>query len=172
MANVEDNCKGRFWEGRFKCQRVEDIGAILTCSTYIDLNPIRAGLAKTPEGSDYTSIQDRIMRHSRKAKRRGSLPSLLTIKEISDGSLSTEDYLTLVDLTGRTIVQGKSSIPESLEPILSRIGVKPDRWLDTTVNYRRLFRRVVGPLKSLRQAAEEIGKRWLHGLTAASAVFG
>ncbi|WP_444944673.1 hypothetical protein ACJJIK_07785 [Microbulbifer sp. ZKSA006] len=27
---------------------------------YIDLNPIRANIAKTPEDSDYTSIQQRI----------------------------------------------------------------------------------------------------------------
>ncbi len=59
-ANKEDECKGRFWEGRFKSQPLLDEAAILACSAYVDLNPVRAAIAKSPEESDYTSVQDRI----------------------------------------------------------------------------------------------------------------
>jgi hypothetical protein len=59
-ANKEDNVKGRFWESRFKCLDLLDDAAIAACMVYVDLNPIRAGLASSPEESDFTSIQQRI----------------------------------------------------------------------------------------------------------------
>jgi REP element-mobilizing transposase RayT len=60
MANAEDECTGRFWEGRFKATLLPDEAAITACMVYVDLNPIRAGIAKTPEQSDFTSVQERM----------------------------------------------------------------------------------------------------------------
>src|SRR6185436_21020168 len=59
-ANFEENSAGRFWQGRFRAVKLCDESAVLACAAYVDLNPIRADLAETIEGSDYTSVQRRI----------------------------------------------------------------------------------------------------------------
>ena len=54
-SNKEDQCTGRF-----KSQAQLDETALAACMTYVNLNPIRAKLANTPEASDHTSIKQRI----------------------------------------------------------------------------------------------------------------
>jgi hypothetical protein len=60
MANRQDECTGRFWEGRFKALRIVDEVGLLACSMYVDLNPVRAAMCETQDQSPFTSAYDRI----------------------------------------------------------------------------------------------------------------
>lgn len=59
-ANQEDEVKGRFFEARFGHEVLVDTPDILACAMYIDLNPVRAETASTPEESEYTGIYERV----------------------------------------------------------------------------------------------------------------
>jgi len=75
MANEEEGCSGRFWEGRFKSQALLDEAAVLSCMTYVDLNPVRAGIEKDLFESDFTSIQQRLYDYSSE-KKSGAKPEI------------------------------------------------------------------------------------------------
>ena len=46
---------GALWEGRYRCVRVGGGEALRAVAAYIDLNPVRAGLADGPEGYRWSS---------------------------------------------------------------------------------------------------------------------
>lgn len=180
MANQEDGCKGRFWEGRFKSQALMDEGALLTCMTYVDLNPIRAKISDTPEDSDYTAIQERIIQYWKKQriqKRKvnsyqnntthapgyGLMPFAKAVSRKSKQKEPTRDYLPihaqdyfeLLDGTGRAIREGKrGKIPEYLNPILERLNLEPKNWLDSVTQFKHHFFNLVGPI-SIFQAMKD-----------------
>ena len=144
-ANKEDGCKGRFWEGRYKSQALLDESALLTCMAYVDLNPIRAKMAKTPETSDYTSVKERAAqaRGNTVKKQPDQLKPLRSQGQNPDTAIpfTLGSYLELVDWTGRIVRQDKrGSIPTGIPPVLERLRIDPDEWLKTMC-WNNRFRR-------------------------------
>ena len=147
QANQEDNCTGRFWEGRYKVQALLDEVALAACLAYVDLNPVRAKMADTPETSAHTSIMLRT-----KSAKEGKQPVELSPfvgnpkKEMPKGlPFVIEDYLELVDLTGRCIHLNKRGfIDDAIPPILTRLNISPENWFTLTTNFEHSFKGAVG----------------------------
>ena len=165
MANKEDNCTGHFWEGRFKSQALLDEAAVLTCMAYVDLNPIRAKMATTPERSDYTSIQCRI-----KAALNGEQPQPLLCfignekqNQPKGINFALKDYLQLVDETGRIIRDDKrGSISASSAKVLIRLNISAEIWIKLTTEFGKIFHGPVGNTQELTTFCEHLQKRRRH----------
>ena len=168
QANAEDGCTGHFWEARFQSQALRSERALLAAMAYVDLNPVRAGIAPTPEESEYTSIRRRVCNDLDLREQRGPVRRLLERGDLHhfkmpirpllpfpdtvhpmDGSRSStdmlpmreRDYLQLVDATGRLIVPGKHGrIDASVAPILDRLGLSYADWVQASTGFRQHYR--------------------------------
>ena len=157
QANEEDNCTGRFWEGRFKSQALLDDGALLACMAYVDLNPVRAKIADTPEKSEFTSINKRINVVKNKQPALSCLESFVGIQEKEIGiPFRLIDYLELVDWTGRIIREGKrGAIQHNLPPILKRLEIDFKAWAILTTEFETQFNHWVGSEHIVRQVCSD-----------------
>ncbi|CAM4392082.1 transposase [Vibrio agarivorans] len=129
-ANQEDDCKGHFWESRFKSQALLDDAALVAAMAYVDLNPVRSGEAMTPESSPFTSIRCRLMALKQKRRTAAGLMGFQGAeKQHRTIPYRFSDYLALLDWTGRQFREGKGSIPGSLPAILERLTTSQHQWL-------------------------------------------
>jgi len=195
-ANLEDDCTGAFWEGRFHSVPLLDQAALIACLAYIDLNPIRAKVADRPERSHYTSGYRRIRARNRhraaeKIKRRepkraaallakAGLTANATHAEdglwltplarcqvgepLANKIVTSDDYLTLLDATGRLLKAGKrGAIPPELAPILARLDLSVDAWLATMLGWRMFgFTSALGHATTLSAEATKRGLQWIR----------
>jgi hypothetical protein len=158
MANSEDQCTGSFWEGRFKSQALLDDRALLACMAYVDLNPIRAAIAMTPEQSEYTSIQERIKHPDN--------DYLAPFSEQTHDAMpfKLKDYLELVDWGGREVRRNKRGyIQTSTPPILERLNMKASPVLSYLAKDDLPSTGALGPVRMLRVFAASIGRKFIKG---------
>ena len=158
---------------------------------YVDLNPIRAGINKTPETSDFTSIQERLkaiahnVKASKKTNKRWSknknqgvdnqtpLSILLpfTGNEHKDRPkrgipFPLKDYLELLDWTGRAIRSDKKgAIPKHITPILQRLNLNDAEWLNNVQDFEQRFFKVVGKIEAIRRMSISLEQAWLNGVS-------
>ncbi len=174
-ANQEDECTGRFWEGRFKSQALLDEAALLSCMAYVDLNPIRAKLSKTPETSEHTSIKLRIQQALNRKQPKELMPFTGSINKSETTGLRFElaDYIELVEVTGRYLREDKRGrIDHTLPDILERLKIEQEHWLAMSQKFEVIFRGAVGPVDRLSQFTEHQGKKRRSNLSICLEVFG
>ena len=130
QANKEDDCTGRFWEGRFKSQALLDDAALAACMAYVDLNPVRAGLANTPQHSCHTSIKKRIRAARKNQQPRKLYPFAEAGKPAVAAALPflLKDYLALVNLTCRQYQLKSSDDAPGSASILKKAGLSQAQW--------------------------------------------
>ncbi|HSX59226.1 MAG TPA: hypothetical protein VLF18_03400 [Tahibacter sp.] len=164
-ANREDGCTGRFWEGRYKCQVLCNERAVLAAMTYVDLNPVRSGTAEGLDTSKHAGVRARIEKARKHPETLAALLRPIIGIQRSTLSISTADYLAILDWTGRAAAVGKrGTIASDAPAALSMVDGDPERWALRVRGFGSAWARVVGSARDLRDAAERIGQRWLKGV--------
>jgi hypothetical protein len=149
-----------------------DDEALLTVCAYIDLNPVAAGIAESPETSEHTSIKQRVdhvqaQGHTADlaAARAGSVAGSMAAAGMEESlwlcpiegrrgldssregmveGFSLGSYLLLVDYTGRLFREGKATISREVAEILQRIGSSADSWQARLEQLKRRGSRLLG----------------------------
>jgi REP element-mobilizing transposase RayT len=162
-ANCEDDCTGHFWEARFMCQALLDDAAVLACMAYVDLNPIRAGLAADLLGSPHTSVQRRL---ADAAPVTPSTPLEPIAGQVAPSAMpaTLAEYLELTDWTGRIARPDKRGvIAPTAPPLLHRLGLAADQWHGQATGIEQRYWRAVGAVDALVEKARAMGQCWLKG---------
>ena len=188
-ANEEDRCKGRFWEGRFRSQALLDVPAVISAMAYVDLNPVRAGVAVDLEGSDFTSVQERIREvlaaaagepaDARDAEDEASCSAALlpfdgneAARDITALPFSLADYLTLCDWTGSAVREDKRGrITRPLENVLEKMGLDQSQWLELALTVQRRSLAMIGDLGLIEAANDRQGRYWMAGQTSLARIY-
>ncbi len=177
QANKEENITGHFWEARFKSQALLTEQALLSCMAYVDLNPVRANINPTPEDSEHTSIKERIQKtfdlkeavsqqDQEDALYKFNLPlkplkvfeGHLTQEEQRGILFSEQDYLQLVDTTGRIIREDKKGhINQNLHPILERLNITSNEWLENTIQFEERYQKHFAKRRRPREKLADTG---------------
>jgi REP element-mobilizing transposase RayT len=158
LANKEDNCTGRFWEGRFKSQILLDEASVLASMVYVDLNPVRAGIADDLEDSDYTSVQHRLA-HDRDEDE--VAPINCSHSDQPFASISLADYVNLVRWTAKAQLSMRRSIQSGVGRCLHNNRTTYDSWFRDNLPRPHRWQRAMGSIDALKEHAKALGQSWI-----------
>jgi REP element-mobilizing transposase RayT len=172
IANQEDQAHGHFWEARFKSQVLLDERALLAAMAYVDLNPIRAGIACNLMGSRNTSIRRRCKAVRGNPELAGALVRpIWGVAATTMPPVTVGEYIELVDDTGRQVRKDKrGAIPAGEPKALKKLGLSPDHWTRQVKGVGSGFWRVVGAAEAIEEKAVAMQQQFLRGIGFARAL--
>lgn len=169
-ANKEDGVTGRFWEGRFKSQALLTDAAVLAAGVYIDLNPIRAGIADTLEKSDFTSIQQRVEDSHSQSKKPYSF--LARFKGASDLIEGEAPFLMVDEKDYIAICTWYASRPNDQEnPSAAAAHGLRVKDLSELEQLMRDCPAALGSAEARKRKAASAGRKWFRGNAATRRAF-
>lgn len=175
--NREDDCHGRFWEGRFKSQAILDQAALLACCLYVDLNPLRAGLVSGLQHATATALYQRGL-IQRSSKQRGNATPVLPLHPFaadlnaapaSGLPFSFADYLALAEWTVQQLQSQTSPLDTKSAPalpaLLSQLGFERTSFLAYMQAHALRRGSVIGQIERLRAYSEHRQLRRISGIS-------
>lgn len=85
---------------------------------------------------------------------------------------SIEDYLTLLDWTGRAIRRDKRGhVEQTLPPILKRLNIDATAWQECMQPKGNTFGRALGQLDHMRLHTKALGLSWVRGVRQAERMY-
>lgn len=164
-ANREDGSSGRFWQGRYGCQKLLDDTAMMAGMAYVDLNPIRAGMVKTLTDSQYTTLHRRLKLLA-DGTTSGDAPLQAFAGPVTTygPDLSNRQYINMVDRLGRQPSSGKAAIDANAPPALASADYQTACCQQIYANFQKGFGSAVGCEAALAAHARSQGRSWLRGI--------
>ena len=140
MANLEDGCTGKFWQGRFASKDLPDERSVWACMAYDALNPVRAGMADRVDAPEHTGLQRRLEEAEEEPERLDEPLAPLVVRDRRVATarppaptleLTLREYRAHVEWTGGML---RDDVPQGRAP--PELG-DAKSWLKLVRSFRR-----------------------------------
>ena len=132
---------------------------------YVDLNPVRAGIADDLEDSDYTSVQHRLA-HDREEEEIVAINGAHSDPPFAPISLA--DYVNLVRWTAKAQSTMRRSIQNGVDHCLRNNHTTHDCWFRDNLPRPHRWQRAMGSVDALKEHAKAVGQCWIKRQSTAS----
>jgi len=127
-----------------------DEKALATCAAYVDLNPIRAGIADSLTDLGHTSIKRRCEQAAK-------------AEQPNEPQQQTDGLYPFVGNPRRNSRKHAENPPT--------IEHRPKHFCYLSQNFESQFKSLVGTSYHIKQACKQLGKQWVHGIRACEKFF-